>query len=94
MSNAKKVVLQLFPQVSRRRFLAGAGLAAIGGTAAGCAHGPKMPGMVPKMEAQYQDHPNGLARCGICKHFASPNVCEVVAGPVSPDGYCKFYALF
>lgn len=94
MSNEKKIVLQLVPQVSRRRFLAGAGMAAVGGTAAGCAHGPKMPGMVPKMEAEYRDRPNGLARCGVCKHFASPNVCEVVAGPVSPDGWCRFYALF
>ena len=81
--------------VSRRRFLAGsAGIAAIGGGISGCAHGPKMPGMTPKAEANYQDHPNGLAHCSICKHFASPNVCEVVAGPVSPDGWCRFYALF
>ncbi len=94
MSKAKKTVLTIVPELSRRRFIAGAGIAAVGGTVAGCAHTAKMPGMVPKMEAQYQDHPHGLARCGICKHFGSPDVCEVVAGPVSPDGYCKFYALF
>jgi hypothetical protein len=53
-----------------------------------------MPGTTPKAEANYQDHANGLAHCGICRHLASPNVCEVVAGPVSPGGWCRFYALF
>jgi len=81
--------------ISRRRFLAAsAGIAATGGTVSGCAHGPKMPGTTPKAEANYQDHASGLAHCGICRHFASPNVCEVVAGPVSPDGWCRFYTLF
>jgi hypothetical protein len=81
--------------VSRRRFLAaGAGAVVAGGVVSGCAHGPKMPGTTPKEQAQYQDHPNGLSRCGLCKHYIPNNGCEVVAGPVSPDGWCRFYALF
>jgi hypothetical protein len=82
--------------ISRRNALgqSAAGLVALGCTAAGCATGPKMPGNLPKAEAQYQDNPKGLARCGICKHFISPNACEVVAGPVQSDGWCRFYSIF
>lgn len=81
--------------LSRRKFLAQtvAGAAA-GGYLAGCATGPKVPGNTPKDVAMYQDKPRGLARCGICHHFISPNACEVVAGPVQSDGWCRFYALF
>jgi hypothetical protein len=83
------------PKFSRRRFIAGsAGVAVTASALTGCAHGPFMAGTVPKAEAMYQDHPKGLARCGLCHHFYSPNMCEVVAGPVSPDGWCKFYSLF
>ena len=82
--------------ISRRRALghSAAGLAALACTLGGCATGPKMPGNVPKMQAQYQNRWNGLEHCGICKHFISPNACEVVAAPVQADGWCKFYALF
>ena len=41
----------------------------------------------------YQDKPKGLVHCGICHHFISPNACEVVAGPVQSNGWCRFYAL-
>ena len=82
--------------VTRRRALAqsAAGFAALTCGLTGCASGPKVPGTTPKMEAQYQDSPKGLAHCGICKHFISPNACEVVAGPVQGDGWCRFYAIF
>ena len=82
--------------VSRRGVLghSAAGLAALACALGGCATGPKMPGNLPKMQAQYQDHWNGLAHCGICKHFISPNACEVVAAPVQADGWCKYYTIF
>lgn len=70
------------------------GFVALTGSLTACASGPKVPGTTPKMEAQYQDHANGLVHCSICKHFISPNACEVVAGPVQGQGWCRFYALF
>lgn len=95
MSKGRTTSVSSHPVISRRRLLAaGAGVAVTGGALAGCATGMKVPGTTPKAAAMYQDRPNGLARCGVCKHFISSGMCEIVAGPVSPDGWCQFYALF
>ena len=47
-----------------------------------------------KAEAQYQAHPSGLERCGVCKHFIPLTGCEIVAAPVQANGWCKYYKLF
>lgn len=39
----------------------------------------------------YQDHPDGNKRCDRCSHFQAPTACQIVQGPVRPDGYCKFF---
>ena len=77
-------------QVSRRCFIAGsAGAVALGTGVSGCATKPPyMAGTLPKAEAQYRDSPNGLEHCSICHHFYGPNMCNIVAGPVSPNGWC------
>ena len=82
--------------VSRRQALvqSTAGVAALSCALGGCATSSKVQGNTPQAQAQYQDHPSGLERCGVCKHFISPSGCEVVAAPVSANGWCKFYALF
>lgn len=82
------------PRMTRRAALAqsAAGATALACGLAGCA--TKVTGMASKMEAQYQDRPNGLLRCGICAHFISPSACEVVAGPVQANGFCRYYDLF
>ncbi len=92
MSDESKIILR----ISRRRFIAGSGGAVIAGaTLGGCATKPPfMAGTLSKIEARYQDHANGLQHCGICHHFYGPNMCNVVAGPVSPDGWCTHYELF
>jgi len=69
--------------------------AALGGAGlAGCATTAKVQGGMSKADAQYQDHPSGLERCGVCKHFIPNSGCEIVAAPVAPNGWCKLYALF
>lgn len=46
---------------------------------------------------QYVTHPNGKEMCSNCKFFipgAKPNedgACKVVAGKISPRGYCAVY---
>lgn len=41
--------------------------------------------------AGYQSEPNGGQRCGICQHFQPPSGCKVVAGRISPQGWCRLY---
>lgn len=49
-------------------------------------------GSVPQTAAGYQDTPNGDKRCDGCSHFAAPSSCKVVAGTISPSGWCKLFA--
>ena len=37
--------------------------------------------------------PNGIYSCGMCTLFERPNVCKVVEGEVSKDGWCKAFAV-
>ena len=52
---------------------------------------PPPPPMVKqtKLQAAYQDFPRGPQRCGVCIHFRPPNDCEVIQGPVQPNGWCR-----
>jgi hypothetical protein len=46
-----------------------------------------------RAQAEYQDAPNGIYSCGTCTLFEGPNLCKVVEGEVSKDGWCKAYAM-
>ena len=46
-----------------------------------------------RAQAEYQDMPNGIYSCGTCTLFVAPNLCKVVEGEVSKDGWCKAYAM-
>jgi hypothetical protein len=46
-----------------------------------------------KQQAQYQDQPNGMQACATCTLFEDPDRCKVVEGDISPDGWCKAYAM-
>jgi hypothetical protein len=70
------------------------GMAALATALSGCATSSKKQGEAPKAEAQYQEHPSGLERCGTCKHFIPLTGCEIVAAPVQANGWCKYYKLF
>jgi hypothetical protein len=43
--------------------------------------------------AGYQPTPNGGMACAFCTLFRPPAACKVVAGPVSPQGWCRFFDL-
>ena len=82
--------------LSRRAILAQStgGVALLACTLSGCATSKKVQGGASQTEAQYQDHPSGLERCGVCKHFIPLAGCEIVAAPVQAIGWCKYYKLF
>lgn len=82
--------------LSRRAALVSSttGLGLLACALSGCATSTKVQGQAPKADAQYQDHPSGLERCGTCKHFIPLAGCEIVAAPVQANGWCKSYKLF
>jgi hypothetical protein len=44
-------------------------------------------------EAQYQDRPKNGFSCAACALFRPPAACVVVAGAISPNGWCRFFDL-
>ena len=82
-------------KLSRRGFLTGSILGAAIGTVSlsACMYKTtgSRAGTTPKLVALYQDVPNKSRSCAGCTHFMKPNACEIVAGEISPDGWCRFH---
>lgn len=60
---------------------------------------PVLPsGTAAKAALQYQDHPKGISACANCANFVAgkdPKAdgrCIIVAGNISPQGWCLAYA--
>ena len=73
-----------------RRVLVQAGLGAI----ATAAIKPAIAQQTPKIAqsvVMYQDHPKGDQKCSVCAHFLPPNACQIVAGDISPNGWCGVF---
>ena len=64
--------------------LVGAGLAPRRAFAAPAKTDPKV--------VSYQATPKGDARCELCANWQAPNACKLVAGPISPSGWCSLFA--
>ncbi len=41
---------------------------------------------------QYQNMPKDGAKCSLCAQWQPPNACAIVAGVISPNGWCVAYA--
>lgn len=41
---------------------------------------------------QYQDQPKDGQKCNMCAQWVEPDACKIVAGKISPNGYCVAYA--
>jgi hypothetical protein len=46
---------------------------------------------VAKQAARYTDA-GGREKCGYCRFFVAPRACGKVIGPVSPQGWCKYFS--
>lgn len=75
---------------SRRRLLQCVAAGTASAIAAG-AQGAAAQSKSPQQAAGYQATPNGSQRCGNCAHFQPPSSCKVVAGKISPQGWCRIY---
>ena len=51
------------------------------------------PGKMSKAQAEYQDAPKGIQMCATCSLFEEPRACKVVEGDISPNGWCRSYAM-
>ena len=46
-----------------------------------------------KKQFHYQDKPGpGSKKCAGCRFFRKPNACSIVAGKISPNGWCIAWA--
>ncbi len=63
-----------------------------GGMIATVARAQDSDSKVEQSVVQYQTMPKDGAKCSGCVNFVAPNACKVVAGNISPEGWCVAYA--
>ncbi len=63
-----------------------------GGVMATVARAQDADSKVEQSVVQYQTMPKDGAKCSGCVNFVAPNACKVVAGNISPEGWCVAYA--
>lgn len=79
------------PAHSRRDVFRLLTAAAVGGGAISFATLAAAQSKTDKKTAKYQDHPNNGQSCSQCNYFRPPKSCQLVAGDVSPSGWCSFF---
>ena len=77
---------QLFTRTTT--LAAGVAAAANVGLVASPAHATK----VSKKIAGYQPSPKGSQHCAICTYYLGNHKCRLVAGNISPNGWCTYFA--
>jgi hypothetical protein len=56
---------------------------------------PALAGAQPKIDpklVKYQLKPKDGQECDHCLHFIAPDGCKMVAGKISPKGWCALFA--
>ena len=71
-----------------RRQIMRAGLAAVGGVVATRARAQEK---IAQAQVQYQATPKDGNKCSTCVNFEAPAACKIVAGSISPNGWCIAY---
>ena len=82
------------PEATRRSLLK-TGLAAIGGVVAASgaiAQSKLAQDKIAQNLVQYQTTPKDGQKCSTCVNFEAPNTCKIVAGTISPEGWCIAFA--
>ena len=63
---------------------------AVGGVMA--AAGARAQDKIAQAQVQYQATPKDGNKCSTCVNFDAPAACKIVAGTISPNGWCIAYA--
>ena len=77
--------------LARRRLIAAAGAGLFMLQACARAGVQQSEEKLSKPDTAYQDLPKNDQQCSECTKFQPPKGCSVVAGDISPKGWCKFY---
>ena len=72
-----------------RRQIMRAGLAVVGAVVAASAEAQEK---IAQAMVQYQPTPKDGNKCSTCVNFEAPASCKIVAGSISPNGWCIAYA--
>jgi hypothetical protein len=78
-----------FANRTTRRQVMRAILALVGGVAAASAEAQEK---IAQAMVQYQPTPKDGNKCSTCVNFEAPAACKIVAGSISPNGWCIAYA--
>lgn len=82
-------------RTSRRQLIfdAAAAVGVAGAFAAGLSPRSAAAAKVKMAQADigYQPRPNGAQRCHLCVNWQAPSACKVVAGSISPSGWCGLF---
>ena len=79
--------------LSRRSVILGAiGVACAGlGARSALAAGLSPEAKLPQEQVSYQASPKGDRKCSSCFNYEGNGSCRVVAGPISPEGWCRLW---
>jgi hypothetical protein len=77
---------------ARRRLIKGA-VAGAAGLAAAAISPARAAEKMTQREAEYQDTPRDIRMCATCSLFEAPRSCKIVEGDISPNGWCKAFAI-
>jgi hypothetical protein len=85
------IIMRDAETISRRALLGGAALAVGAATTIRASRGAAQQ-KVSQADAKYQYQPTGQQRCEICLNFRPPDACQFVESPISPKGWCQYFA--
>lgn len=76
--------------LSRRSVLQG-GMAATCAMLGAAARAAPPEAKLAQEQVSYQPSPKGDRKCSGCFNYEGNGNCRVVAGPISPDGWCRLW---
>jgi hypothetical protein len=89
MTTRERPVRMTLPLITRRRLIA------LSALAAGGAHAQQKPAIAKaskKVAGYIEKSDDSTQNCSQCHFYINPFNCMIVEGPVSPWGYCNYYA--
>jgi len=78
-------------RISRKAALAVVALPVLGAAVAGTQQAAEA-AKSSQAAVKYQNKPKNGQKCSGCRFFTPPGACQIVAGKISPNGWCVAFA--